>query len=321
MNNISTNILPKITIITPSFNQVQYIEKTITSILEQNYPNLEYIIIDGGSTDGTIDIIKKYESKITYWISEPDRGQSHAINKGLKIATGEIFNWINSDDYLEPNALINIAEEFSKNPQIKAVGGYCRLFGPDFSIMSRIGVKSCVEESIINYWMNQPSTFYKTEIIKEFGGVNESLHYCMDLELWFKFLAQYGIDKIHLSNHLYSHFRHHEDSKTEIANEKFVLEHKLLLYHLIQRIKLPDYVSKEFLQIEKTYYKPNKEWDLTHISYNIFSKWIANKYHHNFYSNKNKRALRWSLYQFLKNREFQFNRYFLSLLFKSLLSL
>lgn len=94
----------KISIVTPSFNQGEYLEETIDSVLSQKYPNLEYIIMDGGSKDNSVDIIKKYEKYLTYWESKPDRGQSHAINKGLKKCNGEIFNWLCSDDYLEPGA-------------------------------------------------------------------------------------------------------------------------------------------------------------------------------------------------------------------------
>ena len=105
----------KISIITPCFNAVEYIEQTILSIINQDYDNIEYIIIDGGSTDGTVDIIKKYEDKVSYWISEPDKGQSDAINKGIAVATGDIFNWINADDFLEKGILKVIALEFQNN--------------------------------------------------------------------------------------------------------------------------------------------------------------------------------------------------------------
>ena len=105
----------KISIITPCYNAASYIEQTINSILNQGYSNLEYIIIDGGSTDGTIEIIKKYADKLAYWVSEPDNGQSDAINKGIAVATGGIFNWMNADDYLEPNVLNLIATEFLEN--------------------------------------------------------------------------------------------------------------------------------------------------------------------------------------------------------------
>ena len=103
-----------ISIITPSYNQGQYLEQTINSVLGQNYPHLEYIIIDGGSTDGSVAIIKKYAEHLKYWVSEKDRGQASAINKGLQYCTGEIFNWLNSDDYLQPGALQKIANAFSE---------------------------------------------------------------------------------------------------------------------------------------------------------------------------------------------------------------
>ena len=106
---------PRITIITPSLNQGEFLEDTILSILNQNYPNLEYFIVDGGSTDNSVDIIKKYEHRIDWWVSEPDRGQSHAINKGLERATGDIINWINSDDLLFPGALQRVASCYQRH--------------------------------------------------------------------------------------------------------------------------------------------------------------------------------------------------------------
>src|SRR5690606_10615120 len=124
---LELNKLPKISIVTPSYNQGQFIEETILSIISQNYPNLEYIIIDGGSTDNTVDIIKKYENHLKYWVSEADKGQADAINKGLQHCTGDIFNWINSDDYLESNSLFTIANAY--NPAIdNNVAGNVRNF-------------------------------------------------------------------------------------------------------------------------------------------------------------------------------------------------
>ena len=108
---------PKISIVTPSYNQGQFLEDTILSVINQNYSNLEYIIIDGGSNDNSVEIVKKYENRLKYWISEKDFGQTHAINKGFKKSTGEMINWINSDDLLEPNALNILSEEIVKSPK------------------------------------------------------------------------------------------------------------------------------------------------------------------------------------------------------------
>src|SRR6266850_3198232 len=111
-----------ISIITPSLNQAPFLEQTIDSVLSQGYPNLQYLIIDGESSDGSVEIIKKYEKYLSYWISEPDRGQSHAVNKGLQRARGDVVNWLNSDDYLEPGSLNEIAHRFS-DPSVNVVIG------------------------------------------------------------------------------------------------------------------------------------------------------------------------------------------------------
>lgn len=181
---------PKISIITPSFNQSDYIEKTILSVLEQNYPNLEYIIIDGGSTDGSLDIIKKYSSRLSYWISEPDRGQSHAINKGLSKSTGDIFNWLNSDDSLEPGVLHAIADAWQKNPDAAAWVGACRRVTPYNQEINVIFPNNLSRSNMGENWNGrqfyQPACFMNTQLVKKAGGVNESLQFCMDLDLWLK---------------------------------------------------------------------------------------------------------------------------------------
>ena len=114
---------PKISIITPSYNQGQFLEQTILSILSQDYPNLEYIIMDGGSSDNSVEIIRKHEDNLTYWVSEPDKGQSDAINKGFQRATGDILTWLNSDDYYLPGTLHTVAEYFTQHPDVECIYG------------------------------------------------------------------------------------------------------------------------------------------------------------------------------------------------------
>jgi len=202
-------MLPKISIVTPSFNQAPYLDQTIQSILGQGYPNLEYIIIDGGSTDGSVDIIKKYESSLTFWVSESDEGQSDALNKGLQKSTGEIFNWINSDDYLEPGSLHTVAAAFVDNPQALQVCGYTRLFedATDKTVLKhRCEIFNSTEKTIVNQRINQQGSFYNLQAINELGNINNSLHYVMDLELWLKFLSCYGQDRVINSKSLFFRF-------------------------------------------------------------------------------------------------------------------
>jgi glycosyltransferase involved in cell wall biosynthesis len=209
--------LPKITIITPSYNQGQYIEETIRSVLLQGYPNLEYIIIDGGSTDNTVDIIKKYEPWITYWVSEKDNGQSHAINKGLERATGDVFNWLNSDDFYLPNALLTVGRAFRDDKNLNV---YCARenhkssTGYDYTTEGTI-ICDTLEETIATAHNNQPPTFFKLDIVKKLGGIREDLYFCMDADLWVNYLVHYGIEKgIKKDDFITNVFRIHDDAKS-----------------------------------------------------------------------------------------------------------
>ncbi len=213
--------LPKISIVTPSFNQGRFIEQTIQSVLGQNYPNLEFVIIDGGSTDETTAIIRKYEKQVTYWVSEPDRGQSHAINKGLAHCTGEVFNWLNSDDFLEPGALFHIAEEYARKP-FSALCGRVNVWDTD--VFSHVRNSSYVgptaEDSVAAFNINQEGTWWSLEKVKKTGGVNEELHYCMDLELWFRLLLISEIGDIRTTETILSNFRRHPAAKSTSEGKK-----------------------------------------------------------------------------------------------------
>jgi glycosyltransferase involved in cell wall biosynthesis len=217
-------MLPKISIITPSFNQSQFIEQTIQSVLNQNYPNIEYIVIDGGSTDGTIEILKKYNKKISYWISEPDQGQTHAINKGFQHVTGQIFNWLNSDDYLAPGSLHNIAKAFSEGAN--CVAGYVNNFigaHSDADWIERTKIYSELPKTVAYTSNRQPGTFFRTEKIRHLFPLPESLHFTMDQDLWLRYLIENGQEKIHLIDDTLVHFRRHADSKTQSENGRFCL--------------------------------------------------------------------------------------------------
>jgi glycosyltransferase involved in cell wall biosynthesis len=206
-------VSPKISIVTPSFNQGQYLEKTIQSVLNQNYPNLEYIIIDGGSTDNSLEIIKKYEKQLAYWISEKDNGQSEAINKGLSLCTGDIIAWINSDDYYEPDTFEKVVAAFSKNQNVGLVYGKCRMISVDEvgnKLHERIiDPKDVNTVSLLKYWKShflplQPSMFWLKSVQDKTTLLDVNLNYAMDMHFWLQ-LSNYTlfakVDSV-LSNYL-----------------------------------------------------------------------------------------------------------------------
>ena len=191
---MSTNQLPIISIVTPSFNQGQYLEETILSVLNQDYPALEFFIIDGGSTDGSVEIIKKYAHRLTYWESKPDRGQSHAINKGFRMASGEIVAWLNSDDLLAPGALKVVAQAWQKNPRLGLISGQTEIIDQAGKPTGNVfGSEPNVINSLLSSEnpVSQPSTFFSTSALKEVGFLDETLHMSMDWDLWLRIGARY----------------------------------------------------------------------------------------------------------------------------------
>lgn len=225
--------MTKISIITPSFNQGSFITQTIESVVAQDISNLDYLIIDGGSTDNSVEIIKSYKDALSYWVSEPDHGQSHAINKGLKKAQGGIINWLNSDDYYEPNTLQIVGAAFQKG--VTGVGGKSRLFNQNGTLKISRGTDiypNNVAKTIGWARIDQPETFFSKEALDQVGPLNEALHYCMDREWWMRYLYIFGLEGFEKIDDVLVNFRIHDSSKTETAQSGFEREHHSLFYQM-----------------------------------------------------------------------------------------
>lgn len=238
--------LMKISIITPSFNQGLFLEKTILSVLNQEYPQLEYIIIDGGSTDNSTEVIKKYESRLAYWVSEKDRGQSDAINKGLRMATGDVIAYLNSDDVYLPGSLHRVAEAFHRNPDALWVTGaasYVDQSGKEIDQLIPEPVASRREALIRWEGVRRPicievSNFFRKEVFDKYGFYNERLHYCMDYEFNTN-LFLHDISPVILPEKL-AHALLHDQSKTVSQKSKFVFEEFEVVKHLAAKLSAED---------------------------------------------------------------------------------
>lgn len=184
---------PKISIVTPSLNQAPFIERTIRSVLLQGYPDIEYIIMDGGSTDRSQEIIKKYEKWLTHWRSQPDNGQSNAINKGFGIAGGTIMAWLNSDDHYSPNAFVNVVRSIKDLRTIAAVVGSTRQIDHVYKRKSIILPRRLSRETLIPWYFGenqiaQPSCFMAAWAVKKAGPLREDLDYVFDYEYWLRLI-------------------------------------------------------------------------------------------------------------------------------------
>lgn len=186
---------PKLSVITPSFNQGRFLEQTILSVLNQDYPNLEYIVIDGGSTDDSVEIIRRYEHRLAYWISEKDNGQADAINKGLKRATGEIVGWLNSDDLYLPWTFRRAVAHLAANPEAAMVCG-ARLMIDECSRVSGFAFLPAYSPRNREYSIAQETAFWRASVHQRIGWLDEALHFAMDVDFFVRMHFNYRIDTI-----------------------------------------------------------------------------------------------------------------------------
>jgi glycosyltransferase involved in cell wall biosynthesis len=221
---VTSSRKPKFSIVIPTLNQGDFIEETIHSVLDQHGVDVEVIVIDGGSSDQTLEIIKRYESHFKYWVSEKDSGQSDAINKGMRHISGDIVNWLNSDDVLKPNALSSISEAWrsSKGEATCFFGGTeLRLGSKDlgqFVFPQRHKDFSKVAICTGGY---QPAIYFSAEVFKSLLPLDETLHFSMDFDLWIRYLAKFGTTGIHYLDEVLVSYRLHENSKTVSQAARF----------------------------------------------------------------------------------------------------
>lgn len=218
MNEGQQQSYPRITVVTPSYNQGQFLEATIRSVLLQDYPNLEYIIIDGGSTDESVDLIRKYEEWLAYWVSEPDRGQVDGIHKGFRRATGEILAWLNSDDiYVAPDVLCRVASRFRQYPQVDAVTGAGVILAHDGHWVRQTEVLAsysyyqqlCYRNAIL-----QPATFFKRYVLDSLP-LDESLHFAFDWDFFIRLTRDFNLLVVH---DVWAGYRMWGENKTAVGS-------------------------------------------------------------------------------------------------------
>ncbi len=211
----------KISVIIPSYNQGSYLEETILSVINQNYSNLEIILIDGNSTDNSLEIIKKYETYFSYWVSEKDHGQSDAINKGFKVASGEIITWLCSDDLYTTNSLAKVNEIFETlSPEIGLIHGSSIIFtGKKIIRINKGSDDDSLENILSGMTFPQPSTFFRSSLLQKTGLLDLNLHFGMDYDLFCKFAI---ITKFKSIDFCFSKYRLHSESKTVSAVSKFI---------------------------------------------------------------------------------------------------
>jgi len=228
---MSKIVHPKISIVTPSFNQNKYLEKTIQSVVSQAYPNLELVIIDGGSDDGSVETIRKYEHHLSYWVSEKDEGHGHALNKGFSHTTGDIMAWINSDDMYTPWSFNVVSEIFTSFPQIMWIVGFNSLWNSGGSmITAKRAPKNIFDYLLGKYaWIQQESVFWRRDLWEKAGGhINQDYNFMVDGELWTRFFlyeSLYTVDCILGGYRLHSDNRaKHNSAECSLEMDKAIAE-------------------------------------------------------------------------------------------------
>jgi glycosyltransferase involved in cell wall biosynthesis len=209
----------RVTVVTPSYNQAKFLEKTIQSVLNQDYEDLEYIIIDGGSDDGSVDIIRKYEDKLAFWISEKDMGQTDAINKGFSKASGDVLAWLNSDDTYEPGAIAEAVTYLEKYPQVGLLYGDGNFIDAEDKIIGQFPSRQTDYQRLRNGYVHvcQQAAFFRAELWQQVGPLDPSFYFAMDYDLWVR-LAK--ISEVKYEPKLWANFRLHGDTKTVAEDDR-----------------------------------------------------------------------------------------------------
>ncbi len=211
---------PLVSVVTPSFNQAKYLEATIRSVIEQDYPQIEYIIVDGGSTDGSVEIIKNYEQELAWWVSETDQGQTSAINKGFSHANGEILAYLNSDDTYLPGAISEAVEFLRSNPETGLVYGDAKFINADGQVIGTFNAQQTSYQRLRRggVYIPQQAAFWRADLWRKVGPLDPSYYFAMDYDLWVR-LARVSAIKYY-PGHTWANFRLHYDAKTISADER-----------------------------------------------------------------------------------------------------
>lgn len=210
---------PKVSIVTPSYNQATFLESTILSVLEQDYPNIEYLIIDGGSSDGSIEVIRRYEDRVSFWMSEPDAGQTDAINTGFERASGQIFAYLNSDDLYRQGAVREAVDYLVSHPDMGMVYGDADYIDEDGEIIGRFPASQTDYRRLRRGYVHIPqqATFFRAELWHQVGPLDPSFFFAMDYDLWVRIAR---LRKISYEPSTWAAFRLHGESKTLSAVDK-----------------------------------------------------------------------------------------------------
>ena len=224
--------LKRITVVTPSFNQGEFIDKTIDSVLSQGYENLEYIVIDGGSSDQSVEIIRKYEKHLYYWVSEKDRGQSHAINKGLARGSGDLMTWLNSDDWYVADALAKVADAFATNASAGLVVGTGEMIDLEGRCTEVFVPPPSIDKStLLNWfdgaWFLQPASFFRRSVWEQCGPLDENQHLVFDIAMYLA-AADQGFN-YHIIPHTLARALRHEKAKTSAYSWQVFMEGAMLM--------------------------------------------------------------------------------------------
>jgi len=216
---MTSDALPLVSIVTPSYNQAAYLEETLRSVLEQDYPRIEYLVVDGGSQDGSVEILRQYAHRLAWWVSEPDRGQTDALNKGFARAQGEILAWLNSDDTYLPGAVSAAVRYLQDHPEAGMVYGDANLINERGEVIGKFPARQTDYRRLRRGYVHIPqqAAFFRAALWRQVGPLDPTFYFAMDYDLWVR-LAK--ISQLHYVPQLWANFRLHGGGKSVISDDR-----------------------------------------------------------------------------------------------------